>query len=55
MTNEVDKKRFVVCPKCGEYLDDDYDEYSAYHNCIMGLCKKCGHTAHYSQFKVKYR
>ena len=53
---EKGKQRFLICPKCGEDLDDDsYDEYTEYHNCIIGLCKKCGYNAHYSQFKVKYK
>lgn len=44
MTSEKSKE--FTCPKCGVVLNDkNYDEYTVYHNCIMGLCKKCGYEA----------
>ena len=44
MTSE--KRKELTCPKCGVALNDkNYDEHTVYHNCIMGLCKKCGYEA----------
>lgn len=45
------EKHILVCPECGEVLnDDEYDEVNAYHNTLDGVCKKCGHTEHYTCF-----
>lgn len=44
MTSEKSKE--LTCPKCGAVLDDKtYGEYTVYHNCIVGWCKKCGYNA----------
>ncbi len=44
MTSEKSKE--LTCPKCGVALNDNtYDERTEYHNCIVGVCKKCGYSA----------
>ena len=40
-----------ICPNCHQELDDDeYEEYTEYHNQIVGHCKKCGHDDHWGYF-----